>query len=104
MSDSQTIVIALPTFAQNIRRLKKKYRNILKDIEPTIAQLESGETPGDQIPDVGYPVFKVRVRNSDAQRGKSGGYRIIYYLKTNINAEVLNSDTELHICSNKSIR
>lgn len=29
-----------------------------------------------------YTLFKVRVRNSDAQRGKSGGYRIIYYLKT----------------------
>jgi hypothetical protein len=29
-----------------------------------------------------YTLFKVRVKNSDAQRGKSGGYRIIYYLKT----------------------
>lgn len=27
-------------------------------------------------------VFKVRVRNSDVQKGKSGGYRLIYYLKT----------------------
>jgi len=26
--------------------------------------------------------IKVRLRNSDAQRGKSGGYRVIYYLKT----------------------
>jgi len=29
-----------------------------------------------------YTVFKVRVRNSDVQKGKSGGYRVIYYLKT----------------------
>ena len=29
-----------------------------------------------------YTLFKVRVKNSDVQKGKSGGYRIIYYLKT----------------------
>jgi mRNA-degrading endonuclease RelE of RelBE toxin-antitoxin system len=37
---------------------------------------------GNQIPDVGYSVFKVRIKNSDNQKGKSGGYRFIYYLKT----------------------
>jgi mRNA-degrading endonuclease RelE of RelBE toxin-antitoxin system len=82
MNSPHILVIALPVFTQNTRRLKKKYRSILQDIEPTIAQLESGETPGDQVMGIGYPVFKVRVKNSDAQRGKSGGYRILYYLKT----------------------
>jgi mRNA-degrading endonuclease RelE of RelBE toxin-antitoxin system len=37
---------------------------------------------GDQIPGVGYSVFKVRIKNSNNQKGKSGGYRFIYYLKT----------------------
>lgn len=83
MSKPDVLVIALPTFTQNIRRLKKKYRSILSDLKPTIEQLECGETPGDQVIGIGHPVFKVRVRNSDAQRGKSGGYRVIYYLKTN---------------------
>jgi len=27
-------------------------------------------------------VFKARVKNSSAQKGKRGGYRVIYYLKT----------------------
>ncbi len=27
-------------------------------------------------------MFKLRVRNSDIQKGKSGGYRLIYYVKT----------------------
>ncbi|MEA5535059.1 type II toxin-antitoxin system RelE/ParE family toxin [Crocosphaera sp. XPORK-15E] len=27
-------------------------------------------------------MFKLRVRNRDNQKGKSGGYRLIYYLKT----------------------
>jgi mRNA-degrading endonuclease RelE of RelBE toxin-antitoxin system len=82
MSDHPIEVIALPTFTRNISALKKWYRRILKDVQPVIEQLGNGETPGDQITGIGYPVFKVRVKNSDVQRGKSGGYRMIYYLKT----------------------
>ncbi|MDZ8035712.1 type II toxin-antitoxin system RelE/ParE family toxin [Nostoc sp. DedSLP04] len=71
-----------PTFNRNLRTLAKKYRSIRNDIQPVIEQLEQGELPGDQIPGVGYAVFKLRVRNSDTQKGKSGGYRLIYYVKT----------------------
>jgi hypothetical protein len=39
MNNPPIIVIALPTFTQNIRRLKKKYRSILQDIEPAIEPL-----------------------------------------------------------------
>jgi mRNA-degrading endonuclease RelE of RelBE toxin-antitoxin system len=31
------------------------------------------------------PYFKVRVKNSDIQKGKSGGYRVIYYVKASTN-------------------
>jgi mRNA-degrading endonuclease RelE of RelBE toxin-antitoxin system len=55
---------------------------IRSDLEPLLAQLQAGDCPGDQISGIAYAVFKVRLRNSDAQRGKSGGYRVIYYLKT----------------------
>jgi mRNA-degrading endonuclease RelE of RelBE toxin-antitoxin system len=82
MDNPSVTVIALPTFTRNIRTLSKKYRNILDDIQPTIAQLENGEILGDQVIGVGYPVFKLRIKNSDNQKGKSGGYRLIYYLKT----------------------
>ncbi|TBR57562.1 addiction module antitoxin [Westiellopsis prolifica IICB1] len=75
-------VEAAPTFNRNLRTLAKKYRSIRNDIEPVIAQLERGELPGDQISGIGYEVFKLRVRNSDIQKGKSGGYRLIYYVKT----------------------
>lgn len=40
-----------------------------------------GEIVGDRLTDIGAEVFKVRIRNSDANRGKSGGYRVIYWLK-----------------------
>ncbi len=69
-------------FDARIRKLGKRYRSIRLDIKPIIEQLESGELPGDQIAGVGYDLFKVRVKNSNNQKGKSGGYRIIYYLRT----------------------
>jgi mRNA-degrading endonuclease RelE of RelBE toxin-antitoxin system len=62
--------------------LAKKYRRIKADLEPIIDQLKSGSKPGDRVPQVGHEVFKVRVKNSDAKRGKSGGYRLIYYVKS----------------------
>ena len=65
-------------FKRNVRRLAKKYRRIRQDIQPIIEQLPEGQTPGTQIPRVSYPVFKVRTKNSDAQRGTSGGYRMLY--------------------------
>ena len=70
------------TFKRNIRALSKRYPSIQKDIAPVIKQLQNREAPGDRITDVPFTVLKVRVRNSDARRGKSGGYRLIYYLKT----------------------
>ncbi len=70
-------------FRKDVRRLAKRYRNIRLDIQPIIAKLENGETLGNQIPNLDYTVFKVRAKNSDIQKGKSGGYRVIYYLKTN---------------------
>jgi len=71
-----------PAFQKDIKRLRKKYLHIQHDIQPFIDQLVEGETPGDQIQAIGYTVYKVRLPNSDARRGKSGGYRVIYYIRT----------------------
>jgi mRNA-degrading endonuclease RelE of RelBE toxin-antitoxin system len=68
-------------FKRAARALRKRYRNIDSDLEPLIEQLRNGDLPGDQISDLPeYIVYKVRVKNSDARRGKSGGYRVIYYI------------------------
>lgn len=71
-----------PEFQRNLRQLAKKYRHIKSDLEPIIDQLRNGTKPGDQVPQVRYEVFKVRAKNSDARKGKSGGYRLIYYVKS----------------------
>jgi mRNA-degrading endonuclease RelE of RelBE toxin-antitoxin system len=71
-----------PEFKRNLRALVKKYRHIRSDIQPVIDQLCAGEVIGDQVPRTHYTIFKVRVRNSDIQKGKRSGYRLIYHLKT----------------------
>lgn len=71
-----------PPFLKALKHLQKKYRNIRNDLQTLTDVLQEGETPGDQIPGTHYTVFKVRIKNSDVAKGKSGGYRVIYYLKT----------------------
>lgn len=79
-SDTPIQVEFTPEFKRNLRQLAKDYRQIRSDVEPVIAQLQAGEQPGDQIQGTRYTIFKVRVRNSDIQKGKSSGYRLIWYL------------------------
>jgi mRNA-degrading endonuclease RelE of RelBE toxin-antitoxin system len=43
-------------------------------------RLEAGEVVGDRISGNKYPVFKARIRNSSIRKGKSGGYRVVYYI------------------------
>jgi mRNA-degrading endonuclease RelE of RelBE toxin-antitoxin system len=71
-----------PEFKRNLRQLAKKYRHIKSDLQPILDQLAGGTKPGDQVPGVRYEVFKVRAQNSDARKGKSGGYRLIYWAKS----------------------
>ena len=65
-------------FKRNLRQLAKKYRRIQTDIQPTLTDLQEGQLPGDHIPDVVPEIYKVRTRNADSAKGKSGGYRIVY--------------------------
>jgi len=68
-------------FKTRLRTLIKRYRSIRTDLQPLLDELQSGNLIGDQIPGTGYTVFKVRLKNSDIQKGKSGGYRVIYQLR-----------------------
>lgn len=70
-----------PEFKRNLRALSKRYPHIRSDLEPTLEQLQAGDLVGDRLQRVGYTLFKARVRNCDARRSKSGGYRLIYYLQ-----------------------
>ncbi len=82
MNDQPVRVIATGVFIRAAKRLRKKYPHLSHDLHPLTEQLQNGETPGDRLQNVEpFIVYKVRVPNTDAQRGKSGGYRVIYYCK-----------------------
>lgn len=83
MTNSPLVEIRLtPEFQRKLKNFAKKYRQIPTDIQPVLEQLQVGEFLGDRIPDIGFPVMKVRIRNSDTQKGKSGGYRLIYWISS----------------------
>ena len=71
------------TFNKTVKRLKKRFRTIEKDCQTFINSITTDKDLGIHL---GNGVFKVRIKNSDKQSGKSGGYRIISYLKLIDNA------------------
>lgn len=79
----EVVVRAAKHFQSNLKKLAKRYRNIRKDVSPLIENLQSGETPGDRVSGTGHVVYKTRLKNSDIQKGKSGGYRVIYLIQDN---------------------
>jgi len=64
-----------PSFKNSIKNLKRQYRRVADDIEDAINAVLTK-------PELGTPIAvgcrKLRWSNSDANRGKRGGYRVIY--------------------------
>ena len=82
LSESPIVEIRLtPEFKRQTRKLEKRYRQLRSDLQPMLTQIQTGEIIGDRLQGISAEVFKIRVRNSDVNRGKSGGYRVIYWLK-----------------------
>ncbi|MFA7174703.1 MAG: addiction module antitoxin [Kiritimatiellia bacterium] len=80
MPSSRTILFT-KEFKKNIKSLARQYRKIKSDLLPVITLLESGDLLGDQIKGVPYKVYKARIPNTSASKGKQGGFRLIYYLE-----------------------
>ncbi|MCB1188835.1 MAG: type II toxin-antitoxin system RelE/ParE family toxin [Leptospiraceae bacterium] len=74
-----------PEFKKNIQRLAKKYRNIRLDIESAIVELQKGNILGDRLSgfDSKTYIYKLRIKNSNIQKGKNAGYRLVYLLESN---------------------
>jgi len=69
-----------PEFRRRVKKLSKRYRKLQSDLASVLEQLKAGEAPGDQIQGINITVMKVRVKNTDIRKGKSGGYRLIYWV------------------------
>jgi len=74
------IIRPLAFFPQNLKKLKKKYPRIKKDLEPLIKKLEQGIFEGDKLQGFIGDVYKVRVGSIDQKKGKSSGFRVLYYV------------------------
>lgn len=81
-TDFQIRIELTPQFQKDLRQLAKGSRHIRSDLQPLIEKLEAGKLPGDRLSGINCTLFKVRLQNSDIQKGKSVGYRAIYYPKT----------------------
>ena len=76
------IIRPLAFFPQDLKKLKKKYPRIKKDLEPLIENLEQGIFEGEKLQGFIGDVYKVRVGSIDQKKGKSGGFRVLYYVVT----------------------
>ena len=69
-------IISLTSFAKDVKKLYKKYRQIANDLKELKTELNKNPKAGVLL---GSNCFKIRVPNSSIPTGKSGGFRVIYY-------------------------
>jgi addiction module RelE/StbE family toxin len=89
MQSKRVQVEFTPEFKRNLRTLSKKYPHSRSDVEPVIDQLQKGQILGEQIAGTGHTLFKLRIKNSDIAKGKRSGYRLIYWLKIDVQIVLL---------------
>ncbi|MEA3522050.1 MAG: type II toxin-antitoxin system RelE/ParE family toxin [Campylobacterota bacterium] len=63
-------------FRKDFKLLSKKYKKLDDDVKKVILELKENPKAGS---DLGYNCYKIRMANSSASTGKSGGFRLIYY-------------------------
>ncbi|MDD5201601.1 MAG: hypothetical protein PHH41_00510 [Sulfurimonas sp.] len=68
------------------KKLSKQYRQIDDDIDNFLNSISSKEDLGIELKS---NIFKTRIKNSDTNKGKSAGYRLISYIAL--------IDNELHL-------
>jgi len=72
-------LIPLPEFERQVKRLQKKYRRLKDDLIALRQVLLANPRAGNAIPGLHNKIYKLRLASSDFARGKSGGFRVIYY-------------------------
>lgn len=70
-------VIEQELYKKALKKLAKRYRNIDLDIKDFLNSINTKEDLGIELKS---NIFKVRVSNSNKNKGKSAGYRLISYL------------------------
>jgi mRNA-degrading endonuclease RelE of RelBE toxin-antitoxin system len=71
-------VVEQELYKKTLKKLSKTYRNIDLDIKDFLTSIKTKEDLGIELKS---NVFKVRIANSNKNKGKSAGYRLISYLE-----------------------
>ena len=75
-----TTVNLLHKFRRRLKRLKRKYPAVTQEVSRLVTELENDLRPGVKLTGFGFDLYKVRLPNPSARRGKSGGFRVVYYV------------------------
>ena len=67
----------LDTAKKDIKKLIKKYPKIKYDLLELVDKIEINPFVGIHL---GKNFYKIRMKNSSISKGKSGGFRVIYFL------------------------
>ena len=68
------------SFAKELKKLSKKYRSLKNDYKNLLQILSKSDNPKNIGISIGKNCYKIRLKNSDNMKGKSGGYRVIYFV------------------------
>ena len=72
-------VIAVPRFEHEMKHLAKKYASLKDEYKALVEELEKNPEKGTPLSN---NLYKIRLAIASKGRGKSGGARVITYLKT----------------------
>lgn len=66
-------------FKRSAKKLAKRYKSLKSDLQNFTRSLIENPRQGTELAN---SIYKVRIKNSDNNKGKSAGYRIITYIIT----------------------
>lgn len=79
-------IFTIPVFDKQAKKLAKKYPSLRKDLSQLADILQKNPTHGKSI---GSHFYKIRLAIPSKGKGKSGGARVITYVKVTINSVYL---------------
>ena len=77
-------VFATSFFEKKFKSLCKKFPKLPSDLKKLVEELESNPQAGDRLKGAIAPVYKIRMSSQDMKKGKSGAFRVIYFLRTQV--------------------
>ncbi|MEA2047515.1 MAG: hypothetical protein U9O64_03610 [Campylobacterota bacterium] len=87
-------ITSVDTFNKELKKLSKRYKNIKEDYR-YLLEILSTKNIKDVSIHLGKECYKIRLKNSDNNKGKSSGYRVIYlHIENDLNIVLLSIYTK----------